>query len=119
MSEHDKQEGAMLPPPSPGRSRLTKGETATIMRSVAEVLGPLVKRIAELETRCKSLEAKPSLRYCGVWKADVRYGEGAAVTQDGSLWIARAIAPPGEKPGDSDAWQLAVKRGRDGRDGGR
>jgi hypothetical protein len=106
----EQQEGAArLPPATPGKFRLTDGEVKTLMQSVAQVLAPLVKRINELE-------ARPTLRYCGVWKGDVGYGEGAAVTHDGSVWIAKAIASPGARPGENNAWQLAVKRGKDGRD---
>ena len=43
MSEHNiEQEGAhsALPPPSPGKSRLTKGEISALMKGVAEGLAP-------------------------------------------------------------------------------
>lgn len=50
----------------------------------------------------------------GVWKADRTYEIGDGVTWDGSYWIAQKAT--GEKPGTSDSWRLAVKRGRDGRD---
>ncbi len=52
--------------------------------------------------------------YKGVWKAEA-YKRGSAVTWGGSLWIARRDTEA--KPEANDDWQLAVKRGRDGKDG--
>ena len=37
------------------------------------------------------------------------------VTYDGSLWIAR-IDSHAVRPGTSQAWQMAVRKGSDGRD---
>lgn len=51
----------------------------------------------------------------GVYRDGDRYEKGDAVTFGGSLWISCADNPEG-KPGVSDAWRLAVKRGRDGRE---
>lgn len=51
----------------------------------------------------------------GVFKADGEYLRGDAATFGGCLWIAQKDAPEG-KPGEGDAWRLAVKKGRDGRD---
>lgn len=53
----------------------------------------------------------------GVYKADKAYDRGDEVTWGGSLWIAQRDVALGEKPEGSDAWRLAVKRGRDGKDG--
>lgn len=52
----------------------------------------------------------------GVYKAESDYQRGDAVTWGGSLWIAQKDAP-GDKPGEGDGWRLAVKKGRDGKDG--
>jgi integrin beta 3 len=51
----------------------------------------------------------------GVYRAESAYEAGDCVTWGGSLWIAQRATS--EKPETSDAWRLAVKRGRDGRDG--
>jgi hypothetical protein len=84
------------------------------MRGVAEAMHPIIDR---LDKRVAELEARPTLRNLGVWKSDVSYGIGAAVTHQGSIWISRAVTLPGDRPGDSgDAWQLAVKRERGARD---
>lgn len=51
----------------------------------------------------------------GVFREGDEYEAGDGVTWAGSYWIAQKDAPEG-KPGDSDAWRLSVKRGRDGKD---
>lgn len=60
--------------------------------------------------------AKPTLADCyrGVWR-DGAHKAGDAVTWGGSLWIARRDTEA--RPEVNDDWQLAVKRGRDGKDG--
>lgn len=50
----------------------------------------------------------------GVYKAGQEYEPGDAVTFGGSLWIAQAKTS--ERPEGGDAWRLAVKKGRDGKD---
>src|SRR5262252_66690 len=50
----------------------------------------------------------------GVWAAEQTYVPGDAVSHGGSLFIAQRETK--EKPGKSDHWRLAVKRGADGRD---
>lgn len=76
---------------------------------VGELIGQLMNRI-------DALEARPTLKFIGVWHKGVSYQEANAVSHDGSVWIAlRATdAKPGE-PGSG--WQLAVKKGANGRDG--
>jgi hypothetical protein len=54
-----------------------------------------------------------SLLERGVWKIDRSYERGDGVTFDGSYWIAQRDTK--DKPGTSDAWRLAVKKGRDGK----
>ena len=54
--------------------------------------------------------------YKGVFVEGTTYAKGDAVTFGGSVFIARATTK--DKPEESAAgWQLAVKRGRDGREG--
>jgi integrin beta 3 len=50
----------------------------------------------------------------GVWKEGAAYAAGDGVTLGGSFFIAQADTTA--KPGKSDEWRLAVKRGSDGRD---
>jgi hypothetical protein len=50
----------------------------------------------------------------GVWREGTTYVPGDGVTLGGSFFIAQAETAA--KPGKSDDWRLAVKRGSDGRD---
>ena len=52
----------------------------------------------------------------GVYVHGNGYEQGDGVTWAGSYWIAQKDAPQ-DKPGEGDGWRLAVKRGRDGKDG--
>lgn len=53
----------------------------------------------------------------GYWKEGMQAKAGDGVTCGGSYWIAKRDT--GSKPGVSDDWRLAVKKGRDGKDGGK
>jgi hypothetical protein len=50
----------------------------------------------------------------GVFKSGSDYEQGDGVTYGGSFWIAQKDTS--DIPGNSDAFRLAVKRGRDGKD---
>lgn len=70
----------------------------------------------ELEKRVAALESKASgLKYVGVWDESSPYQEGNFVSWGGSVWHAN-VGSKGVRPGDGNVWQLAVKRGRDGKD---
>jgi hypothetical protein len=58
----------------------------------------------------------PAMIYREIWR-EGGYEAGDAVTWGGSLWVA--LSATTEKPGDGAGWRLAVKKGRDGRDGAR
>lgn len=71
-------------------------------------------RNVALERRVKELESKPQLKYLGTWHPGP-HRAGEFVTDHGSMWYCKAIATH-DRPGEnSEAWQLAVKRGRDAR----
>lgn len=57
----------------------------------------------------------PGMIYRGVWQ-EREFVKGDAITWGGSLWIA--MRDTADKPESSDAWRLATKKGRDGKDGG-
>lgn len=76
-----------------------------IEASIAKAIEPLARRIDELE-------ARPSLKYCGVWDENTQFNEGDFVTDHGALWHCKASTRA--RPGTSGDWQLAVKRGRAG-----
>jgi hypothetical protein len=74
------------------------------------------QRLDALEARVAELEQRPSLKYIGVWREGEDYVAGDAVTDHGSLWIAR-VNHIKSRPGTDGigGWQLAVKKGRDAR----
>lgn len=53
----------------------------------------------------------------GVFKEGESYQRGDGVTFGGSWWVAQKDAPEGRPQDGSKDWRLAVKRGRDGKDG--
>lgn len=78
-----------------------------VAKCVADITGPLKRRIAELE-------ARPAFDYTGLHVQGRSYRKGQGCTQGGSIWIAMKDYPAA--PGTPDSgWQLAVKRGRDAR----
>lgn len=62
-----------------------------------------------------ALARAPIPTYKGVFDRDADYQAGDMVTHKGSVWHCNA-AVSGEAPGGGEAWTLAVKCGRDGRD---
>lgn len=68
------------------------------------------------ETIERSVEI-PVPVYEGVYKSGEDYVKGDFVTFSGSLWHCNEATT--EKPGQSKAWTLAVKRGRDAKEGGK
>jgi hypothetical protein len=58
----------------------------------------------------------PVFQYEGIFESGRSYRQGNGVTFGGSIWIALTDDAT-EKPGTGTQWQLAVKKGRDGRDG--
>jgi hypothetical protein len=67
---------------------------------LAGMVVALMRRVERLEQR----------QYRGVWKGDEHYAAGSSVTHAGSLWVA-TLESKGLKPGDGQAWKLAVKNG--------
>lgn len=66
--------------------------------------------------RVKSFDfSLPVVLDCGVFKEGQSYEAGDGATWGGSYWIAQKATD--EKPGVGDGWRLAVKKGRDGKDG--
>ena len=98
---------------------MTRAEIKMLMGAVAPVIREFVaaeiaKVTTPLREEISELQARPTLRYVGVYDRSGSYGAGAAATHKGSLWIAKH--PTAAEPGTSNDWQLAVKRGRDGKD---
>ena len=72
-----------------------------------------------MQLRIAELEARPQLKYCGVFQAGRHYQPGEIVTWSGSAWVC--VDRTSAKPGANDlaaraGWKMLVQRGRDGRD---
>lgn len=65
-------------------------------------------------TRKESDFDVPAVIDRGVFREETKYLKGDGCTFGGSYWIAQKSSPEG-KPGQSDDWRLAVKKGRDAR----
>jgi hypothetical protein len=92
----------------------TRAATFGDLKMLADTLSKEVgARLARIERRLDELESR-QVRYCGVFESGRRYRKGELVTDAGSVWHCEADTST--RPGDSDAWVLAVKRGNDGRD---
>jgi hypothetical protein len=78
-----------------------------IRNYVRRAVAPLEKRIGELESR-------PQVKYQGVYRPGAEYSEGALVTRDGSIFHCSRTTRASPGDGSMD-WQLAVKRGQDGK----
>jgi hypothetical protein len=84
-------------------------------KNIKNAILTLAGEVVALRRRVKELESRPAaLSYQGVWSAATEYNKGAAVTHDGSIFIA-TIQSKGVRPGDGNSWVLAVKRGKDAR----
>lgn len=110
-----------------GRRRVsfTQGIYSGMMLAIAHVMheakmiGALGReRRNQLEekllARIEALEARPSTKYCGTWNDHTLYEAGNFVTHQGSVFHAKTSTRL--RPGEGADWQLAVKRGRDGKD---
>lgn len=85
-----------------------------LTKALAEVVGA-AREVTQNQIR-EALKRAPIPTYKGVFDRGADYQAGDMVTHKGSVWHCNA-ALAGEAPGASDAWTLAVKCGRDGRDG--
>lgn len=87
---------------------------SALTQSFREAMSERDEVIDQLKKRIDALEAG-GVKYCGTYQRALAYTKGSMVTEAGSAWVAIRGAAEGEKPGTSDAWQLAVKAGRDAR----
>jgi hypothetical protein len=79
------------------------GQTGDHLRAE---MGALEAKFAALEER------QQGIAYEGVWRENASYKKDAAITYNGSMWVA--LRETKDRP-PSDAWQLAVRHGRDAR----
>lgn len=76
--------------------------------TVSAYLEAAFARIDQLERSAKGMA------YRGVYRSDESYEPQDVVTFSGSAWICKEATT--DKPGEGGAWQLMVKKGRDGKD---
>ena len=129
MAHHERQNQLQKGIKDP-REEMQKTARGRRILDVVEVITPVMKErinqvMAEtflhmraLEKRVIELEQKAEapLAYRGVW-SEGEYEKNSAVTHVGSLWIAKRKTRSKPQPDAAEGdWQLAVRRGRDGKD---
>lgn len=93
-----------------------QGEVMANFRWYSARCRALEARVNQLEQQTAELE-KSGIRYGGTYQRANTYKRGTVVTFGGSGWIALKDADVGCSPGESpDIWQLAIKKGSDGKD---
>lgn len=108
-AERRSQSAAPAPGAGSRAARPVSGANREAQLEAATLYAPL----DALTERVAAIEQRPQLHYAGTWEAGRTYHPGEFVTKSGSLWHAEQETT--ECPGSGSAWQLAVKRGRDGK----
>ena len=86
-------------------------QTPSFEEQVADVVVEAIKMaVKPLQARIAALEARPELKYAGVFEQGAAYREGVLVTRSGSLWMClrETRAAHGSDP---EKWRLIVKSG--------
>jgi hypothetical protein len=85
---------------------------------LVEEVEPLRERIEALQARLDQMETVTrEFGFRGPWQEDVVYRSGNFVSLGGSMWFCVADRTTSRPQTSSSDWALAVKRGRDGKDG--
>ena len=91
---------------------ITRRNFENLVETIGSVLGQtLSKEFAPILQRLDELEQRPSLAYRGAWSDGCAYARGSFVSHQGSIWHSNEDQNA-SRPGASDAWTLAVKRGQ-------
>lgn len=85
--------------------------TRALMQVVTAKRRALEKRVDALESKLAEVSI---MKYLGVHENGRVYERGEFVSHAGGMWHANRANK--QRPGDGDAWTLAVKRGADGKD---
>jgi len=105
-------------PPGPAGAdgaSFTAGDLECVQAPDDPRLVTLQFRHGEIVTPAGQLHFRGVPLFCGVWQRGGRYEPGDLVTWNGSQWHCNAATS--ERPGgESPAWTLAVKCGKDGKD---
>ncbi len=93
----------------------TRGFFAQVLAPVVKAIGrPMKDERDKLEARIAALEARPqALAHGGTWASGQRSEKNYFYTDRGSVWFCRESTH--DRPGETDAFVLAVKAGRDAR----
>jgi hypothetical protein len=102
-------------PTSPAPRKQKPTAASLSIDDLADTIDEAIARYVEpLEARIKELEARPTMKYMGVWEQGHQYNPGEFVTDQGSVWHCNFQT--GSRPGSGPQWILAVKKGSDGRE---
>ena len=82
-----------------------------LIEATAAALRQRDERIALLESRLAKIERSKAISYRGTFIEREAYDAGDYCTLGGSLWCAIRDTTPGDAPGRSASWRLAVKGG--------
>ncbi|CAM5277219.1 hypothetical protein [Rhodanobacter lindaniclasticus] len=97
--------------PAQRAAPVNMGELVDSMAKTLVLLKKLDSRLAAFADRLNIVEAK-GITYTGTYQRSAEYKRGDFATHKGSMW--HAVRQTQDEPGVSNAWQLAVKAGRDG-----
>lgn len=81
---------------------------AGTLDTLTKDLGTLRARLDEMEAHAATRATRPSMTFCGVWRAGYTHTPGDAVVHHRSLWVCK-VATPGEPSKDFVGWQLVVR----------
>lgn len=94
--------------PAAPRRNLMEQMAEVVGMSMKTVMSPVVERLKMVEAGLAALEAKPHVKFVGVWAADREYQPGDAVVHASALWHCKA-ATKGAPDVDFVGWQLVIK----------
>jgi hypothetical protein len=104
-----------IPRRKPNPGYVTQAQLGDYMEHVGKTMA---EELRKRDERIAELEARPAgLQYQGVWKRGASYAKHNGVSHQGSVWVARKDYPTAEPGEPNSGWILAVKRGRDGKNG--
>lgn len=103
---------AAIPVPKDGRDALEIEDFDLALADDGRTVTVSLKRG---ETVVQKSIVLPTIQYQGVYEPDGKYLKGDFLTYGGSLWATLKDDPVGS-PGSSNDFQLAAKKGRDGKD---
>jgi hypothetical protein len=94
--------------------------SAALLGAIGHEIAERDKRIEVLEQRLDALEKQiekiERRQYVGVWSTGKLFEQGQFCTHDNSMWHCNVDGTE-QRPGTGPDWTLAIKRGRDGKDG--